>query len=82
MDAYDGAEVERALEEFLRMLEADEDDGAAAKAHLAAGRPIYYCEDCYPVSMIRKWPDGRRELVNVDEKGKIAVISELAPVLP
>jgi hypothetical protein len=47
------------------------DDGAAAKAHLAAGRPIYYCEDAYPDEMVRKWPDGRRELVKVTEAGNV-----------
>lgn len=49
----------------------ESDDGAAAKAHLAAGRPIYYCEDAYPDEMVRKWFDGRRELVKVTEAGNI-----------
>lgn len=53
------------------------DDGAAAKAHLAAGRPIYYCEDRYPDAMVRKWPDGRRELVNVDAAGNATLIGTL-----
>lgn len=53
------------------------DDGAAAKSHLAAGRPIYYCDDSYPDAMIRKWPDGRRELVNVDDATVDTVIGTL-----
>jgi len=53
------------------------DDGAAGKWHLAAGRPIYYCEDRYPDAMIRKWPDGRRELVHVDDAGLVTVIVNL-----
>jgi len=53
------------------------DDGAAAKEHLAAGRPIYYCDDKYPDRMIRKWPDGRRELVQVDEAGTATVLMPL-----
>ena len=53
------------------------DDGAAAKAHLAAGRPIHYCDDLYPNDYIREWPDGRRELVAVDEKGAVSVIRPL-----
>ncbi|WP_258187790.1 hypothetical protein [Trinickia symbiotica] len=50
------------------------DDGQAARSHLAAGRPIYYCDDRYPDDFIRKWPDGRRELVAVDDAGNISVI--------
>lgn len=53
------------------------DDGAAAKEHLAAGRPIYYCDDKYPTEMVRKWPDGRRELVQVDETGEATVLAPL-----
>lgn len=62
---------EEFFEKIARVLEADSDDGQAAKSHLAAGRPIYYCEDAYPDYMIRKWPDGRRELVTIDAMGNI-----------
>lgn len=58
-------------------LENMEDDGEAAKSHLAAGRPIYYCEDAYPDHMIRQWPDSRRELVTLDAMGKIHVVMSL-----
>lgn len=54
-----------------------DDDGAAAKSHLAAGRPIYYCEDAYPNYMIRKWPDGRRELVTLTSMAEILVVVPL-----
>ncbi|GGY03102.1 hypothetical protein [Paludibacterium paludis] len=50
------------------------DDGQAAKMHLSAGRPIDYCDDRYPDDFIRKWPDGRRELVAVDGDGRVSVI--------
>lgn len=54
-----------------------DDDGAAAKSHLVAGRPIYYCEDAYPNYMIRKWPDGRRELVTLTSMAEILVVVPL-----
>jgi hypothetical protein len=47
------------------------DDGAAARAHLAAGNPIYYREQNTPVGhCIKKYPDGRRELVKFDLNGE------------
>ena len=55
----------------------EDDDGAAAKSHLAAGRPIYYCEDAYPNYMIRKWPDGRRELVTLTSMAEILAVVPL-----
>lgn len=61
-------------EKIARILEGDNDDGQAAKSHLAAGRPIYYCEDVYPDHMVRKWPDGRLELVNLDAMDNIQVV--------
>ncbi len=50
------------------------DDGQAARLHLAAGRPIHYCDDRYPDGVIRKWPDGQRELVKVDSTGNVTVL--------
>ncbi len=64
-------------EKIARILESDSDDGQAAKSHLAAGRPIYYCEDAYPNYMIRKWPDGRRELVTLTSRDEILVVVPL-----
>lgn len=60
---------------FERVL--SNDDGQAAQSHLSAGRPIYYCDDRYPDDFIRKWPDGRRELIAVDDTGKVSVIRPL-----
>jgi len=65
--------------QIIRILESDSDDGQAAKSHLAAGRPIYYCDDGYPDQMILKWPDGRRELVGMDKAGKVFLIKALPP---
>ena len=53
------------------------DDGAAGADHLAAGRAIYYCDDRYPDTMVRKWPDGRRELVLIDDEGILTTLGPL-----
>lgn len=58
------AEEQRFWKLFERTLARD--DGQAAKSHLAAGRPIYYCDDRYPNDLVREWPDGSRELVAID----------------
>ena len=50
------------------------DDGAAAKEHLAAGRPVTYRDPHYPDAILRKWPDGRREFIDVDEGGNVTVL--------
>ena len=44
-------------------------DGTEAVSHLAAGRPIYYSDQAYPGKVIKKYPDGRRELVVFDQSG-------------
>ena len=60
--------------EMIGYVLGDLDDGAAARAHLAAGRPITYTDDSFPDHMIRKWPDGRRELIDVDLRtGKVII---------
>lgn len=53
------------------------DDGLAAKQHLTAGRPIYYGDDRYPDGLVKKYPDGRKQLVAVSDKGEISVIRDL-----
>lgn len=49
-------------------------DDSAARMHLAAGRPIYY-HDQVRGELVREWPDGRIELVDVDDDGHIIVLS-------
>ncbi len=53
------------------------DDGLAAKAHLAAGRAIYYGDPRYPGQIVKECPDGRRQLVDIDEKSVVTVIREI-----
>jgi len=48
--------------EFITALSAGDD--SAARESLAAGVPIYYAEDDTPAaSLIKEYPDGRKELV-------------------
>ena len=61
--------------EFVNALAND--DGFAAKQHLAAGRPIYYGDDRYPEGLIKEYPNGSRQIVSVDPDGKITVIRDL-----
>jgi hypothetical protein len=52
------------------------DDGSAARMHLAAGNPIYYCEPTTPAdTCIKEYPDGHRELVTFDIAGEHLVTS-------
>ena len=54
-----------------------QDDDQAAQSHLAAGRPVHYCDDRHPDAIVREWPDGRRELVAVDDDGHVRVVRSL-----
>lgn len=53
------------------------DDGMAAREHLAAGRPIYYGDARYPEALVRKWPDGTRQLVTIDIENEVTVLRQL-----
>ena len=53
------------------------DDGLAARQHLTAGRPIYYSDERYPDGLVKKYPDGRKQLVSVGANGEISVIRDL-----
>ena len=54
-----------------------EDDGLAAQQHLDAGHPIYYGDEAFPEGFIKKYPDGRKQLVTISEDGKVSVIRDL-----
>lgn len=66
-------------DEIAQALEADDDDGEAARSHLAAGRWISYVDPEYPDDLVREWPDGRREFVEVDDQGQITPVVERLP---
>lgn len=59
--------------ELERLIEHD-DDGAAARLHLQAGRWITYRDRNYPGFMLREWPSGKRELIQGDLHGNIMVL--------
>lgn len=65
---------------FLRELEREDD--SAARAHLAAGHPIVYRKPTTPAGhVVKRYPDGRRELVRF-ENGRELRVRELPPVEP
>lgn len=55
------------------------DDGEAARQHLRAGRPIYYCEDGFEGVVVCERPDGRRDLGVVNDDGFFTVVACLMP---
>lgn len=69
------AETFLASAEFERAI--THDDGLAAQQHLAAGRPIYYGDAQYPEGLVKKYPDGHKQLVSVSAKGEVSVIRNL-----
>jgi len=57
-----------------------QDDGAAAQEHLSAGRPIYYYDDDFDEeNIVREWPNGSREIVDIDDQGRISVRACVVP---
>jgi hypothetical protein len=66
----------RFFEQFEKQL--DNDTGDAAKAHLAAGRSIYYEDPKYPDELVKEYPSGKRQIVDFDMKtGEEILIREL-----
>lgn len=53
------------------------DDGLAARQHLAAGRPIYYGDNRYPEGIVKEYPDGHMQLVSISDSGVITVIRDI-----
>lgn len=39
--------------------------------------PTYYGDARYPAGLIKKYPDGRKQLVSVNHQGDISVIQDL-----
>lgn len=63
------AEQKRLWRAFEKQL-ANMDD-SDAQSHLKAGRPIYYRDEKLGGRLLREWPDGRREYVDVLDDGTI-----------
>lgn len=57
-----------------RSIERTPDDGSAALAHLRAGRPIHVSDPRFPGQVVRAHPDGRIELLQLDDAGELVVI--------
>lgn len=69
---HHGQQEAPALDRLWRDIEASarRGDDSAARAHLQAGRAIYYSEDDTPEGLlIKEYPDGHRELVRFNEAG-------------
>lgn len=60
---------------FFEAFEREVDEGGdeAARHHLDAGRPIYIGDDQFPDRVIRLYPDGRRELMRLNESLSLVV---------
>jgi len=57
-------------EQLWHDLKSADGDDSAAREHLAAGFPIYYRERSTPPDLqIKKYPDGRRELIRFHRSG-------------
>lgn len=66
---------------IVAAIERDDDDGAEARRHLAAGRAIYITDPRYPGRATRLHPDGRRELMKLDVvRGVLVVAKALEPI--
>ncbi|MDR6493175.1 hypothetical protein J2797_003071 [Paraburkholderia terricola] len=59
------------------LAQLDLDDGSAALAHLAAGRPVYFHDRDTPTDLVTKlFPDGTRQLVRFDTQGEHLVCEQ------
>jgi hypothetical protein len=71
----------RFIEEKIR--EDEEDSGPeiceAAQELLDAGIPIHYSDEEYPGETVKEYPDGRREIIDLDENWKEFVVREIPP---
>lgn len=58
-------DIEQFAADFDRVIR--QEDGSAAEAMLAAGRPVHILRDDTPPEHVRRvYPDGREELVHID----------------
>lgn len=86
MKAADLSTAEAPSEADLAFLDSEafvlalaNDDGSAAKRHLAAGRPVFYDDPRYTSEgVVKLHPDGCQQIVTMDENQVIRVIRDLA----
>ncbi|MEB2541746.1 MULTISPECIES: hypothetical protein [Burkholderia] len=71
LETDEPVDVGRFFEAFEREIEDAGDE--AARHHLNAGRPIYVGDDAFPGRVIRQYPDGRRELMRLNERDLLVV---------
>jgi hypothetical protein len=65
--------ISQIIEDELRQEHSD-----AARAHLVAGRAIYYSAPEHPDLVIKEYPDGQRDLVDFDAAGTETTLRTLA----
>ena len=76
-------EQQQYVDEFEKWIEKEfNGDASAAEEQLKAGYSVYYEDESYPGELIREYPDGRREVVQMviaeDNSGyEIIVVREL-----
>lgn len=75
-------EEDRFFDELEQALARDDD--SAARMHLLEGNPVYVgVPDGAPSGVMRLYPDGRREIVQIDRNtGRFNVMAELEPLPP
>ena len=72
--------AEQRLDDFAEFLMTHEFDTAEADESLAQGAAIYYIEPDTPKDyIIKEYPNGRKELIDVLETGEEIVIKVLNP---
>lgn len=71
VDSMTEAEERRFMAAFSHALASD--NGEEAKRHLAAGRPIYYGDDRFKDAVVKKYPDGRRQLVAIRNGAEVVL---------
>jgi len=65
--------LNRRMEDLIDKLEKGEFPNIAQEK-LNVGLPVIYCDDNFPGKIIREYPDGRKEFVDLDEEGKTVAV--------
>jgi len=75
VDSMSPAEERAFMRKFTKAIAND--DGSAARDHLAAGRSICYCDSSVTDGMVREHPDGRKEVVRLEDDDSMTVLRSL-----